>query len=508
MKVNELKIGSMLSILIIILGSLVQIFYTPFYMKHLGAVDYGINSLVQSIMGYMGMLNLGLGNAMLRYTVRYRSENKVEEEKALNGMFLLIFTFLMFLSCLIGIYIYINIPIFFKEKFTVEELIKTRKVFLIMALNIAISFPAGVFGININSREKFVLQRGVKLITIILNPLVGAVLMLSGFGLIAVTVSTVFFGILTYGFDVFYALKLDMKFKFKNFDWIILKEIAVYSSFIFLNIVIDRVYWGTDRIIIGKYVGVGAIAIYSIASIFNTLYMGFSTAISGVLFPKINRLVVENRKKEISDLFIRVGRLQYILLGLISSGFILFGKDFIYLWLGKGYGEVYRIALWIMIPLTIPLIQNTGISIMQAKNMHQFRSVIYFFIAILNIFSSILLVKNYGAIGCAIATGISFIIGNIVIINIYYQKKVGLDMILFWKNILKMSIPIFVAMIIGYCLNIYLESITMINFILKVKIYSIVYGIFLYRFALNDYEKEHINNCLFKIREKVSFSKI
>lgn len=503
MKVNELKVGSILSILTIIVGSLVQIFYTPFYMKHLGTIDYGINSLVQSIMGYMGMLNLGLGNAMLRYTVRYRAENKIEEEKRLNGMFLLIFTFLMILSCLIGIYIYINIPIFFKEKFTIEELIKTRKVFLIMALNIAISFPAGVFGININSREKFMFQRGIKLVTIVLNPVIGAILMLNGFGLIAVTISTVFFAIITYIFDILYALKLGMEFKFKNFDWTILKEIAVYSSFIFLNIVIDRLYWGTDRIIIGKYVGVEAIAIYSIASIFNTLYMGFSTAISGVLFPKINRLVVENRKKELSDLFIKIGRLQYILLGLISSGFILFGKDFIYLWLGKGYGEVYRIALWIMIPLTIPLIQNTGISIMQAKNMHQFRSVIYFFVAILNIIVSVMLVKNYGAIGCAIATGISFIIGNIVIINIYYQKKVGLDMILFWKNILKMSIPIFVAMTIGYSLNIYLENITIFNFIFKIKIYCLVYMILLYKFALNVYEKGQINSFLFKAKNKI-----
>lgn len=71
---KELKIGAILSILTIIVGSLVQIFYTPFYMKYLGASDYGINSLVQSLMGYMGMLNLGLGNAMLRYTVRYRAE--------------------------------------------------------------------------------------------------------------------------------------------------------------------------------------------------------------------------------------------------------------------------------------------------------------------------------------------------------------------------------------------------------------------------------------------------
>ena len=102
---SELKIGSMLSVLSIILNSLISIFYTPMYMRYLGTTDYGINSLVQSIMGYIGMLNLGLGSAMVRYTVRYRTEGKIEEEKSLNGMFLVIFSTIMLISIFIGIYL-------------------------------------------------------------------------------------------------------------------------------------------------------------------------------------------------------------------------------------------------------------------------------------------------------------------------------------------------------------------------------------------------------------------
>ena len=491
---NELKIGSALSILTIIVGSLIQIFYTPLYMKYLGTTDFGINSLVQSIMGYIGMLNLGLGNAMLRYTVRYRAEGKIEEEKSLNGMFLTIFSILMLVSIVIGIYIYSNISNFFSDKFTIEELSKTKSVFLLMMLNVAISFPVGVFSTNIASREKFLYQRGLSLIKTIATPIIGAILMLNGYGLIAVTVSIVTLGLFVSIFDVIYAKKLGMKINFKNFDLEVLKEIFHYSFYIFLNIIIDRVYWGTDRVIIGKYIGVTAVGIYSIASIFNQLYMNFSTAISGVLFPKINRLIVEDKHEEISNLFIKVGRLQYIMLGLISSGFILFGKDFIYLWLGDGYSEVYKIALWIMIPLTVPLIQNTGIAIMQARNMHQFRSIVYFFIAVINVVASIFLVKKYGVIGCAIATGASFIIGNIIIINIYYYKRLNLDIPLFWKNIIMMSIPIVLTMGIGVLLNRYIVDINYTNFIIKGVIYGGIYFILLFFMGLHGEEKEKIKN--------------
>lgn len=497
---NELKIGSLISILSIVLSSLIQILYTPMYMKYLGTSDYGINSLVQSIMGYVGMLNLGLGSAIVRYTVRYRSEGKIEEEKSLNGMFLTIFFVIMGMSILIGVYLYFIIPTLFIEKFTSNELIKTQKVFIIMMISTALSFPISVFSTNIVSRQKFIYQKGLSFLKMVTTPIVGAFLMIKGFGLLAVVTSIVILNLIAYIFDIFYAFKLGMRVKFKDFDINILKDISKYSFYIFLNIIIDKIYWETDRIIIGKYIGTSAIAIYSVASIFNQVYRNLSTAISGVLFPKINILVVENRLKELSNLFIKVGRIQYILLGLISSGFIVFGKEFIYLWLGEGYSEVYIISLWIMVPLTIPLIQSTGIAIIQARNLHQFRSIIYFFIAISNIINSIQLVKNYGIVGCAVATGISFILGHIIIMNIYYQKRINIDIILFWKNIFKMTIPIIIVFILGILMNKFINNYSFKTFIFKGSIYTLFYSILMYFIGMNIEEKNEVKKLLKKLR--------
>ncbi|MGL4988559.1 MAG: lipopolysaccharide biosynthesis protein, partial [Cetobacterium sp.] len=211
MNKNELKIGTVLSLFTVIVSSLIQIIYTPMYMKYLGPADYGINSLVQSIIGYISILNLGLGNTMLRYTVQYRAENKLEEEKSLNGMFLVIYSVLMLIAIFIGIYLYSNMNEFFGKNFTFEEIQKTKSIFVIMFLNVAISFPLSIFSTNISSKEKFIYQRSIKLITIILNPIVAVILMTNGFGLISITVSTVFFALTSYIFDIIYALKLGMK---------------------------------------------------------------------------------------------------------------------------------------------------------------------------------------------------------------------------------------------------------------------------------------------------------
>lgn len=490
---KELKIGAILSILTIILGALIQIFYTPFYMKHLGASDYGINSLVQSLMSYIGMLNLGLGNAMLRYTVRYRAEGKYEAEKSLNGMFFIIFSIIMIISFVLGIFIYLNIPTLFSNNFNILELEKTKQIFLIMTINIGISFPLSIFSINVTSHEKFLFQKGLELIKILGIPFIGFFLILNGFGIISIAMLTVIFSIIMNLLNIYYSIKLGMKIKFSNIDWKILKEIFNYSFYIFLNIIIDRIYWSTDGIIIGKYIGTKAVAIYSIASIFNMLYISLSTSISGVLFPRINKIIIEeNAEQKLTALFIKIGRIQYTLIALISTGFILYGKDFIILWLGKDYLKVYSITLWIMLPLTVPMIQNIGVSILQAKNLHSFRSIIYFFIAILNIVTSVYLVKIYGIIGCAVATGLSFILGQVIIMNIYYMKKINIDILKFWKNILEMSFPVIIIVGFGHLLNYYIRDYSIINFISKVIIYTIIYGILMWLMALKKYEKTEI----------------
>lgn len=104
--------------------------------------------------------------------------------------------------------------------------------------------------------------------------------------------------------------------------------------------------------------------------------MAFLTAISGVLLPRATTMVTNNSSDELSELFIKTDRIQYMILSFILVGFILVGKDFIKLWEGDGYSDAYIIAIIVMLPLTIPLIQTMGINILQDKNMHKFRSKI------------------------------------------------------------------------------------------------------------------------------------
>lgn len=248
----------------------------------------------------------------------------------------------------------------------------------------------------------------------------------------------------------------------------------------------------TDKVLIGAFVGTAAVAIYNVGGTFTAMLQNMAAAISSVFIPRITTMVVKNESvQELSALFIRVGRLQYIIVSLILSGYIAFGRIFIDLWAGKDYSEAYFIALLTMVPLGVPLIQNVGLNIVIAQNKHKFRTIVYALIAVINVVSTYFCIPKYGIIGAAVCTCISYIIGNIVVMNIYYFRVTGLDIPCFWKNIFKMSVvPCILLIVTRYSLNrIYLIN-NIRQFIMAIGVYTLLFMICSWKISMNNYERD------------------
>lgn len=159
--------------------------------------------------------------------------------------------------------------------------------------------------------------------------------------------------------------------------------------------------------------------------------MAFSTSASSVFAPKINKIIAESGSDdETNEIFIRIGRIQFYIVTLILLGYIFWGRQFVYLWVGNEYSDAYWIGLLLMISVYVPCFQNIGLEIQKAKNMHKARSVVYFLIAIVNIIITIPLSLLYGGIGAAFATCLCMFIGTVIFMNIYNYKTI------FYKGIM------------------------------------------------------------------------
>ena len=507
MPVNQLKAGVVLNYVVIILNTVVGLLYTPYMLRMMGQSEYGLYSLVASVIAYLTVLDLGFGNAIVRYTAKFRAEKKTEEQYEMFGMFFLLYLVIGIIAFGIGLGLYFNVGTLFGDTMTAVELGRARIMMLLLVANLAFTFPMSIWGSIIQAYEDFVFQKSLNIFRIILNTAVMICLLHFGYKAVAMVVVQTIFNVLTLVLNFIYCrrkLNIHIYFRFKHFHWGFLKEVAIYSFWIFLNAIMDRVYWSTGQFVLGAIVGTAAVAVFAIAIQLEGMYMQFSTAISSVFLPKVTAMVATNRsRKEISDLFIRTGRIQYIVLAYILSGFIIFGRQFIELWAGADYSDAYIISLLFFIPLTVPLIQNLGITILQARNEMKFRSVLYIIIALVSLAMQIVLTRYFGGIGCAMGVSGALVVGQILIMNVYYRRRQDLDIKTFWKEISKMSIiPIVLIFSSMLVIRHFFALDSWGKLILGIAAFSLVYIPLFFRFSMTDDERNLFISMFHKIFDK------
>lgn len=254
----------------------------------------------------------------------------------------------------------------------------------------------------------------------------------------------------------------------------------------------------------GKMFSTAVVAVYSVGAQIYMIYMQFGTQIAGVFYPRVSVLYQEeNGLQKVSDLFIRVGRATFFVILLVLSGFIIFGREFLLVWVGEGYEAAYWVAIIVMLPFSVDLAQNLGLCILQVKGQYGFRAKIYLLSALLNIITTVLFARRIGITGAALSTGISMFLTSGLIMNWFFQKRVGLNMIKFWKTTIGI-ISLAVLLTGAACFikgMIWHDPVSVIQLGLGILLYTIVYGAVMFLFAADPAERELLQRLL-KTRRK------
>lgn len=506
-KTNQIKIGIILSYVSIGIKILIELLYTPLMLRLLGQSEYGLYQLAYSTVSYLSLLSLGFGSAYIRYYSRYQVRKEYENIARLNGLFLIVFIFIGVISIIVGSVLVINVNILFGSSLSAIEVNKTKTLMMFLVLNLAITFPASVFQSYITAKEQFLFQRVINILTIILNPFLCLPILLMGYKSISLVIISTFLTITSLVINIWFCInKIEMRFMFSKLKFNLLKEIAGFSLFILINQVIDQINWNLDKFILGIYNGTVGVAVYSLGSTINNMYLQFSTSISMVFTPRVNKIVsCGDGDKELTKLFTKIGRIQFLILLYILIGYISIGKQFMIIWGGASYGDSYYVTLCLIIPVTIPLIQNIGIEIQRAKNMHQFRSYVYFLIAVVNVLISIPLCKLYGPIGSAFGTAISLTIGNVLLMNWYYHYKLGINIKYFISQILPLFRGLILPITFGIITTTYINISTLLSIAIWGIAYSFIYCTSIWLLAMNSYEKKLVISLINKMRGKNSY---
>lgn len=494
---NQRKMGVVLSYASMLINIVVGLITVPLMTHFMGTSEYGLYELMGSLIAYMSVMDFGLSATITRYysqAIARKDEKGKQNILALSGI---IYLAIAALTVLVGVLLYQAIGPVYSAKLTPEELISCKRIFIVLIVNMTITIPANLFVAVLTSEERFVFLRGVTMFSQALQPVTYVIVLCFVPTAFAVCVIQTIFNLTVVALNAFHCVtRVHMKIRLYSFDHGLVRDMLGFAFFIFLNTVIDQLYWKTDILILGAVVGTAATGIYGIASRINSMYMNFSSTVNSVFLPQISRIVTTSDSMEpINAIMKKVGRIQFLVISLILSGFLCYGQRFLWLWAGSNYTdaqktEAYLICLIVMIPLAVPLIQNIGISILQALNKHAFRSVVYFVIAIVNVAASIPLAQRFGGLGCAMATSGAMIIGNIIIINIYYIKVIHLDVLGFAAEIVRL-LPVMLVMIAyGLLSNWLLPGGGWLLLGAKIVVYAALFLALSWRFSMNAYEKQ------------------
>lgn len=482
---SQLKKGAMLSYVSIILTNFVGIVLTPFIVRHLGDSEYGLYTLIGSLLSYISVLDFGLNNTIVRFVAKYRATNDREGEENFLATTMIIYSVISTAIVIIGTVLYFNLDSVF-DKLTPQEMGKAKIMFVILIFNLALTLPGGSFNAICSAYERFVYPRALNIVRYIVRSLlVIAILTMGGDSISMVILDTVV-NLTIIGLNCYYVLRhLKVKFKLHSFQTVLVKKIFSYSVWIFIFAMVGQFQWRTGQVILGIVTGTKAVAIYGIGILLGTYYGAFSGAISGVFLPRATKMTVhEASTTELTTMMIRIGRFSLITLLMILGGFLLFGQQFVHLWVGDHYHDSWLIAVIIMFSYTLPLVQTFANSILEARSKFAFKAIIYIsFIGVGNLIGASM-VQFLGPVGITIGCTGGWLLSQVVM-NFYYKRVIGLEISRFFKELLTGLLPTFIVILaVGYCLN-FIPGYNWFNLVFKAAIFMVIYAGLLFKFGMN-----------------------
>lgn len=504
MSSSQIKKGALLSYGAIVFNIIAGFIYTPWMIAQIGKSDYGLYVLVTAFLTYF-VMDFGLGQTIARYITNYKVENQLQKINQLLGLTMRFYLFINAIVFIVLIVTYFFIENIFLE-LTPAEIMKFKVVYLIAGGFSLISFPfLPLDGIFI-AYERFVILKLCDVISKVAIIVLMVLALLLGYKLYALVAVNALVGIIIILIKLIYlkrALPLKVDFKFKSRP--LLKELFKFSFWISIIGIAQRLLINIAPLVLGIVSGTEAIAIFSIGVIIEGYTWTFAHALNGLFLSKVSQLNLnKNNLKEITNLMIRVGRIQLIIMGLLLIGMITLGQEFIVLWMGENFRKSYYVVVLLIAPGFITLTQEIAYTYLFVINELKYRAILFIAAAVGSLILSFLLAPSLGAIGCAIGIFCATLSCHVIGMNYIYWKKLNLEIPRFFKECYwPLLVPIVLTFAFGFGMNYFFSAENFLIFSLKVVLLTITYLFLTWKIGLKKEEKQLLIEPILKIIKKI-----
>jgi O-antigen/teichoic acid export membrane protein len=394
----------------------VTLWLAPLLLHGLGDRRYGIWALVESVLAYLMLFDLGVAASVVRYVARFEASH---DQAGLNRVFstsvcifLVAGAGILAAACgcaLAGGFL-LDIPLDLQPE--------ARALMVLLGFNLAVGLPLSVFPCILDGLGRYPAKTGIRIASLAIRvPLFLAVLHDRG-GLIGLA------WIIT-GLNLLENLTLAvvvqgyvpaLRFSFRLANRATFQIIRGYSCDAFLAMIAGRISFQTDAIVIGAFVAPQYIAFFAIAAKLVDYAKSSVRTMTTVLTPAVSTLEARGDLRAIRRMLLKSSRYVLWCILPVQFGLLILGKPFLAVWLrsteyaARSYPTLVILAL----PLGLALAQSISGRILYGMGRLRWFARLVLAEAVVNLALSVWLVRWLGIEGVAWGTTVPNLIANMV----------------------------------------------------------------------------------------------
>jgi O-antigen/teichoic acid export membrane protein len=392
------------SIVRFLIGVVATFLLTPYIIEHIGKADYGLWSLVFSILGFIGLVDMGFATSTVKYVAETRGQGDPDRR---NRLVSTLFVVYMILALAVAVASAL-LATWFNDLFDIppEQHRDALLVFAILAVRLALYLPLGLFRGVLFGEQRIVWINAVQVAAALLNVGLTVAVLEAGFGVVALAVTNVV--VLVAEHAVYVALTRralpDLVLRPRFFTRAHLRELLGFSVFAALVNVSSVVVLQADPIIIKMFLPLGAVAVYAVALRIATYVLLLVKQLNNVITPVIAERHGAGDHERLRVIFVRATKFTLALALPLALGLGLHADALMLHWLGPDFVEAGPLLVVLLAAMTLMLARETSSNYLALTGRHRYTGGMALAAAALNLAASALFAWFWGLIGVALGT--------------------------------------------------------------------------------------------------------
>jgi O-antigen/teichoic acid export membrane protein len=383
----------------------ISFFLAPFVVHRLGNTAYGIWALMLQLTGYMGVVDVGLRSALVRFVSRLRAQEDHESLNELMSSTLQLYAGFALL-CLAGglLTAFFILPHF---HIPIVLLPEARNTLLIATAILASDFVFATFQGSLAGLSRWDLRNLISVGVLIFRACLIVTVLEKGYGLVSLALVQLCASLVGHGIEVYFVRRLlpELRISWRTLRGKFLKPIFSHSSYSMLIGLGVGINYEIDAIVIAAFLPVQEIAFYVIGFNLIKYLRDLINASSMIVAPLASHLDAKGHSHGVSRLLTRGSKFTLLLAYLGCASLLCLGTDFIRLWMGNEYAvRSGKVVLILTIGLFFSLTENIGAHLLFGLGKHRLNVWCTGAEALLNLAGSIFLVRHFGIYGVAAGT--------------------------------------------------------------------------------------------------------